>query len=171
MRSSGILTLAASHGPLEAGQQAGHLYTLPALVTWQPLCPKVSGISFRQLLTQRSKALMHVPSKPLGGMFCTIKSPGRQQSLFISLLSSEDPGEQPRCLQQSRLRKPPVQARRNVFWRGQSIPNPALLRTRGPLCYEPPHTVHRLLREGRVSLWPKIKLPGATGLPVANLLP
>lgn len=145
MLSSRILTLAASHGSLEAGEQAGHSYTLPALVTWQPLCPKVSSISFRQLLTQRSKALMHVPSKPLGGMFCTIKSPSRQRGLFISLLSSEDPGEQPRCLQQSRLRKPPFQAKRNELWRGQSVPNPALLRTRVPLCYEPPHTLHRLL--------------------------
>lgn len=55
MLSSGILILAPSHGPLEAQQRDIHTACLP----WSlgnPLCPKVSGISFRQLLTRRSKA-------------------------------------------------------------------------------------------------------------------
>lgn len=101
MLSSGILILAPSHGPLEARQRDIHT----ACLLWSlgnRLCPKISGISFRQLLTQRSKALIHVPSKPLRGMFCTIRSPARQRGLLTSLLSSEDQGEQPRCLQQSR---------------------------------------------------------------------
>lgn len=40
-----------------------NLYPLPALVTWQPSHPNVLGTSFRQLLTQGSKALKQAPSK------------------------------------------------------------------------------------------------------------
>lgn len=117
------------------GLTAVHPRTLPGLVTWQPLCPQVSGISFRQLLTQRSKALKHVPLEPLGGMFCTINSPGSQRGFFISLLSSEDRGEPP-CSGESLL----FRARRKVLWRGQSVPNCALSRSLlPPLLRTSPH--------------------------------